>query len=63
MNWLDNYEKWQQQAEQEFRNSEFWHEEYDNFFVINENGDVYLGGLRWIKKAVTPWKESEFYTE
>lgn len=59
----DNYAKWQKQVEEEFKASEFWHNEYENAFEITESGDVYLGGMQWIYGVVTSWEDSEFYVD
>lgn len=58
-----NYEKWEKKAEDEFRSSEFWNDEYENYFEITEDGRVYLGNMHYIDNVATPWTESEFYTE
>jgi len=54
------YDKWKKDALREFKNSEYWCDDYkQGTLEIMENGDVYLGNLAWIKNAVTPWVDSE----
>lgn len=59
---MENYQKWMIDALQEFKNSDYWHEEYDNGnFEITERGDIYLGNMHWIKNVVTSWNKSKHY--
>ena len=54
---MDIFDEWRQKADEEFRNSDFWCDEYENGYgyEIGENGDVYLGNMHWIRQAVTPF--------
>jgi len=59
-----NYEKWEQESLKEFKESEYWNEDYNSGHLeITECGSVYLGNLHWIKNAVTSWEDSEFFVE
>jgi len=59
------YKKWYEQAMEEFKESEFWHDEYEELESIDicEDGRVYISFYHYIDNVVTRWDESEFYVE
>lgn len=59
----ENYDKWKEVAWQEFVDGEFYNGETRDDIEITEDGTVYYASnlMFNIKRAVTPWKESEFY--
>jgi len=60
----ENYKKWEEESLKEFKESEYWEDEFEKGTLdITEDGDVYLGNMVWYKGVVTSWKESKYYTE
>lgn len=62
-NFDKSYEEWKDSAYEEFRNSEFYNGEKFNDIEICENGTVHLNFFNYINNVVTPWKDSDYYTE
>jgi regulator of RNase E activity RraB len=57
----ENYEKWEKQAWEEFKNGEFYNGEEREDIEICEDGTVYLNLFSYIKNCVTSWEDSEFF--
>ena len=59
----DNYKKWQDEAWEEFMESEFYDGEERESTEICEDGTVYLSLFSYIKNCVTSWEDSQYYTD